>query len=433
MADESVKTTKRHLKVRHNGRVAQIGIFFLKFLRMFIYQNDWKVLPMAALIGGLVGFVMSSNFMVSMEGTITGSFALACICIWNGSFNSIQVICRERDVVKREHRSGMHISSYIIAHMLYQLLLCVLQTIVTVGITYFVGMKYPTAGLISNWYLVDFGITVFLITYAADMMSLWISSLSHSTTAAMTVMPFLLVFQLMFSGGVIVLPKVAQPISSFTISSPGIKSIAGLSDANTKPSRAATKLLNQMDGLEINGEVTFGQVLDALSKTDNKTVNKIRSIEVGSVLSLEDLMNFLLNDESFDDFRNEALIGDLTVGGVLSAMKEADFYKKYADTNVLNVSTVGDVIDTLSTSESAQSLRDESFTIDTTLGDVLDMAGKKESRKLLTEKISEMNYRKEFAHTADNLISNWFDLICFILVFSLLSIITLEFIDKDKR
>ena len=47
-----------------------------------------------------------------MEGTLMGAFAIACVCIWTGSFNSIQVICRERDVIKREHRAGMHISSY---------------------------------------------------------------------------------------------------------------------------------------------------------------------------------------------------------------------------------------------------------------------------------------------------------------------------------
>ena len=108
MAEMSGNGSERQLSVRHLSRIGQIGIFFGKFVRMFVYQSDWKVLPMAALIAGLVGFALGGNFGVSMEGTLTGAFAIVCVCIWNGSFNSIQVICRERGIVKREHRAGMH-------------------------------------------------------------------------------------------------------------------------------------------------------------------------------------------------------------------------------------------------------------------------------------------------------------------------------------
>ncbi|MBO5497642.1 MAG: hypothetical protein J5967_09590, partial [Oscillospiraceae bacterium] len=117
MAEKTKETTSRKLTVRYSGRIEQVGIYFKKFLRMFLYQSDWKVLPMSALIAGLVGMVMNASLFQTMEGTMMGAFALVMVCIWNGCFNSIQVICRERDVIKREHRSGMHISSYIAAHM----------------------------------------------------------------------------------------------------------------------------------------------------------------------------------------------------------------------------------------------------------------------------------------------------------------------------
>ena len=80
-------------------------------LRMFLYQSDWLVLPMSALIAGLVGMVIAGRFHVYMEGTAMSALAIACACLWNGCFNSIQVICRERGVIKREHRNGMHITS----------------------------------------------------------------------------------------------------------------------------------------------------------------------------------------------------------------------------------------------------------------------------------------------------------------------------------
>ena len=43
---------------RHRGRLAQIPIYLGKDFRMFIFQTDWKVLPMSALIAGMIGFVL---------------------------------------------------------------------------------------------------------------------------------------------------------------------------------------------------------------------------------------------------------------------------------------------------------------------------------------------------------------------------------------
>ena len=212
--------TRRRLRIRYRGRGAQVSIYFSKLLRMFVYQNDWKVLPMAALIAGLVGMVVRKKFFVNMEGTLMGAFAMVCVCIWNGCFNSIQVICRERDVIKREHRSGMHISSYVFSHMLYQAILCLGQVIVTQAVTMIIGVPYPEKGIITDWFPLEFCISMFLITYASDMMSLFVSTLAHNTTTAMTIMPFVLIFQLVFSGGMLTLPDWTKPMTYFTISNP---------------------------------------------------------------------------------------------------------------------------------------------------------------------------------------------------------------------
>jgi hypothetical protein len=67
-------------------------------------------------------------------------------------------------------------------------------------------VQFPAKGLFTPWLIVDLALTLFLISYASDMLSLWISSLAHTTTTAMTVMPFVLIFQLVFSGGIFSLP-----------------------------------------------------------------------------------------------------------------------------------------------------------------------------------------------------------------------------------
>ena len=218
--------------MRHKGRVGQTFIYLGKLLRMFVYQSDWKVLPMGAIIASVVTFVVGANLFVTQEGTLMGAFALVCVCIWNGFFNSIQVVCRERGIVKREHRSGMHISSYIMAQMIYQFMLCLAQTVITLVICNLSGVQFPQQGIISGQGMLDVGITLLLITFAADMMALMVSCVVRTTTTAMTVMPFLLIFQLVFSGGFFQLAGFAKKITVLTISRWGLDSLCAVGRYN---------------------------------------------------------------------------------------------------------------------------------------------------------------------------------------------------------
>ena len=370
---------RRRLRIRHRGRGAQVWIYLGKMLRMFIYQNDWKVLPMAALIAGLVGMVIQKRLFVTMEGTLMGSFALVMVCIWNGCFNSIQVICRERDVIKREHRSGMHISSYICAHMIYQALLCLLQTIVTVYITQAVGVKYSGEGLVTSFTIVDFGISMFLITYASDMLALWVSTLSKNTTAAMTIMPFVLIFQLVFSGGMLSLPEWTKSITPLTISNPALKVLASQSNYNSRPVMTVWNVVEGMKEREVSATVTLGQVLDFLQNKENPLVAKLRAAELSE--------------------------------GV----------------------TVGSVLDPVLESPDLQAHREESRTFTSTIGGIMDMIGQERVKDLLQNRIAEASQIPEYEYSLENVVGYWMQLFLFVIVFAALSIITLEFIDKDKR
>ena len=241
-------------KTKHRGRVFQTFIYLGKLFRMFLFQNDWKVLPMAAVIAGLVSFTVGKNLFKTMEGTLMGTFALSCICIWNGFFNSIQVICRERAIVKREHRSGLHMTSYVAAHMIYQAFLCILQVIITIGVCLLMKVKFPEGSLITPWPLVDFGLSLFLITYCADMLALLISAFSKTTTTAMTIMPFLLIVQLLFSGAFFSLPEEAMPLTNLTATKWGLTALCAQGDYNSKPMVSVWNNALKMKDVEVEGE-----------------------------------------------------------------------------------------------------------------------------------------------------------------------------------
>ena len=484
---ENAKPTRR-MAIHHRGRSAQIGIYFGKMLRMFVYQSDWKVLPMVALIAGLVGMVIRRRFFINMEGTLMGSFAMVCVCIWNGCFNSIQVICREREVIKREHRSGMHISSYIVSHMLYQALLCLAQTAVTFYVTLQVGVKYPLEGMVTPLFMLDFCISMFLITYASDMMSLWVSTLARTTTTAMTIMPFVLIFQLVFSGGMLSLPAWTEPLTHFTISNPGLKVIATQADTNSRPYATISNMVSKMRDSEVGGTVTVGQVMDLLTDTDNETIAELRARELGKVFTLGEIRDALEKTAAFDAFKQERVLDNVTVGSVIKIVLESenlqdirdyDFglpgvtlgkllkdistspkAKTLMDTQIAQLTTVGDVLDAidksgildqytdvpidarftigeavdlLANSPDMQARRDQEITVKTTVGKLLDIVGEDKVKTFLENKAAEASYTKDYEYTADNILDYWGRLFLFVLVFAALAMITLEFIDKDKR
>ncbi len=248
------------------GRFKQMPIYLGKFFRMFIYKNDWKVLPMAALIAAIVAFVAGDYMFVNMEGTMMGSMALTCVCLWNGCFNSIQSVCRERAIVKREHRSGMHIFSYISAHMIYQAVLCLAQCVITIAVCHYSGVHFPTEGFITSSFYLDILITLFLITYAADMLSLMISCIVKNTTDAMTVMPLVLIVQLVLSGSLFSVDDKIKPLTDLTIARWGIRCLCTQANYNSLPMVSVWNQMSKFSNVEFNGIKPIADIMNYMYK-----------------------------------------------------------------------------------------------------------------------------------------------------------------------
>ena len=478
---------KKMRRVRHTGRQSQIFIYLGKQLRFFINESDWKVLPMAAVIAGLVAMVIRKRFFVNMEGSLIGAFALTCVAIWNGCFNSIQSVCRERAIIKREHRSGMHISSYMAAHMIYQFLLCAAQTVLTMFVLRQLGVQIPRgygSGKVTPWMICDLGISMFLISYASDMLSLFLSSISRTTTGAMTLMPFILIFQLVFSGGVIPLPEWSRPISNFTISNYGIKALTSQSGYNELPMTSVWNTVSGMRDTEIGGSFTVRELLD---KLDNPVVDQLRDREilkaytVGEVaeivsnadeylnlrdrvvvrpFTLREAAEAILNADGLKDIRDHKLIADKTVGDVLTSLVNSekaavlldkeigksvtlgqvldklhtdDLVKASSDVQVNPPVTVGTVVDFLKNNEALKAQRDKTITVKTTVGEIMDLFGEENVKEFVQQKTAEAAHKDEYENSLRNIAENWLMLGVFILAFAMLATIVLEMIDKDKR
>lgn len=229
------------------SRTKQITVYVKKHFRLFKNEKGWKVIVFAAIIAILVAFVLKQeNVFKVMVDSQQGFFTLVSACIWTGIFNSIQSICKEREIIKHEHRTGLHISSYIISHMIYQAIICLVEALIFLLVTA-LFIEYPTDKALFGSIYVEFFIVFFLLLYAADVLGLAISSLVKSATTAMTVMPFILIIQLIFAGMLFPLTGVLEPISNLTISKWGLNATLISSDYNTQENSFRTnskKLLN---------------------------------------------------------------------------------------------------------------------------------------------------------------------------------------------
>ena len=398
---EANTVRKKTRRIRHTGRTSQVRIYLGKQFRFFINESDWKVLPMAAIIAGLVAMVIKKRFFVNMEGSLIGAFALACVAIWNGCFNSIQAVCRERAIIKREHRSGMHISAYVAAHMIYQFLLCLAQTALTMAVLRTLDVPIPVAGFITPFMLLDIGITMLLISYAADMMSLFLSSISRTTTGAMTLMPFILIFQLVFSGGIIPLPEWSRPLSNFTISSYGIQALAAQSGYNEQPMTSVWTTVAGLKDEVIGGTVTVGEVMEYM---DNPSLQKYRDRVAVKALTVADVENFL-------DAEN----------------------KTGSDEVLSEPVTVGQIMDFIRTNKTLEEKKDQTITVNMTVGEIMDIFGDENVKQFIQETTAKAAYKQEHERSFENIAGNWVMLVLFILLFAGLATIVLEMIDKDKR
>ena len=252
-------------KIRHTGRGGQFMICLGKQFRMLILQSDWKVFPMSAIIAAMVSMAVGKGLYVSMEGTFQANFALSCVCIWNGFFNSIQSICKERPIIKREHRAGLHITSYVGAHLVYQMFLCMMQSAITITVLGVTGVKYPENGVLAP-FTVEMFITLFLITYASDAMALMISAIVKTPMAAMTVMPFMLIVQLVFAG-FIQLPEMLSDVTKLMVSKWGVQGLCVISNYNDLPAVVVwNKMVSSGDKIELGGGVSLRDVMTIIDE-----------------------------------------------------------------------------------------------------------------------------------------------------------------------
>lgn len=215
------------------SRWGQVKVYLGKCFRLFGTEKQWKNFISTFIIVVLIAIVTGDDMFDKYNATRKGAFALVCACIWIGIFNSIQSICRERAIIKREHRSGVHISSYLLAHVIYELFICSVEAFIVLIVTVVRYIDQLPSIHVITVFPIDLFFAFLLIIFSSDALALLVSSGVKSEQMAMTIMPFVLIIQLLMAGLVFELEGFTEKLSTFTVSRWGLDAICVISDAES--------------------------------------------------------------------------------------------------------------------------------------------------------------------------------------------------------
>ena len=121
------------------------------------------------------------------------------------------------------------------------------------------------------------------------------------------------------------------------------------------------------------------------------------------------------------------------LGDVVDRVKSSGILDRYRDMQFGTVTTVGELVDKLASFPLVNAYREKGITLKTTLGKIISAIGPEKVKSVIQAKAAEASYNKDYEFSPYNVVEYWFDLFLFVLLFGILSTLTLEFVDKDKR
>lgn len=222
-----------------NGRTRNNKSFLKQFLTLSkryiktIINNKQQLLLLiiqAPVIAFLFSLIVTEDLFEYYDETKAILFSLATSAIWLGLLNSVQEICKERVILKKEYMANLHLSSYLCSKVVVQGLLALIQSLLLI-FSFSLFVDVPVTGVVFGWKL-EIILSVFLTIFSASALGLIVSSLSKDSSVAMTYVPLLLVPQLLFSGMLFPLDGIVAVISNFILSRWSVEALGTITDLN---------------------------------------------------------------------------------------------------------------------------------------------------------------------------------------------------------
>lgn len=206
-----------------------------------LQMNDLKRMAILLLMAPGLGLLLYAAFKDAYPFTASYdtqklALTLACCAFWIGLFNSIQEICKESQIYRRERMANLKLMPYVGSKMLFNMVLDLIQTallLLMVGLL--LGM--PTKGMqFENAPVLEIFLTTYLTMLSATCTGLVVSALVSNSDQAISIAPVLLIPQILFSGIIVDLQGLIDKISYFVSCRYACVAYCTTADINNLPS-----------------------------------------------------------------------------------------------------------------------------------------------------------------------------------------------------
>ena len=232
-AAEKKERRKKFEKEHHKSFLHQFRVLSARYMNL-IWNDKMRLLfflLQGPLIAYLFSFVTVENTFKSYFDAQSMLFCLSCAGIWVGLMNSIQEVCKERNIVRREYMSDVRLSAYICSKLAVQTLLAIVQCGLMLAV-FAATIGLPEQGVIFHNSLIEMMLTLVLITVSSSSLGLLVSSMVKNTDRAMVFAPIILIPQLLFSGILFKLEGVTEILSWVCVSRWGMQAFSNTANLN---------------------------------------------------------------------------------------------------------------------------------------------------------------------------------------------------------
>jgi ABC-type multidrug transport system ATPase subunit len=191
----------RRARSSSQSRARQLAILCRRYVELIV--ADRKNLALLLLQAPVIGLLL---VLVSKPEGLTSSrveakkliFMLATTGVWFGVINAAREICKEANVLRREQLAGLRVGPYLGSKVIVLFVLVLVQSALLVG-TVAIRVKLPSAGVVT-WAPLELYVTIVLSGLGGIAVGLCVSAVASTPDKATSLIPIVLVPQVLFAG-----------------------------------------------------------------------------------------------------------------------------------------------------------------------------------------------------------------------------------------
>ncbi|MBA3462120.1 MAG: ATP-binding cassette domain-containing protein [Deltaproteobacteria bacterium] len=224
---------ERRSKTFAQSRLRQLGILTRRYLELMFAdrKNLALLLLQAPIIGVLLVLVSRGDGLTS--GRIEAKkliFMLATTGVWFGVINSAREICKEANVLRRERLAGLHAGPYVLSKLIVLTLLVMVQAALLIGVVA-ISTKLPASGVMMPASF-EIYLTIVAAGVAGISLGLCVSAIASSPDKATSLIPIVLVPQVLFAGIMFGLKGPTAMISNLVSARAAVDAMSSIVDIN---------------------------------------------------------------------------------------------------------------------------------------------------------------------------------------------------------